>query len=474
MSPLGGANFSQYMVFNSGQILMANDLNNSFQQILINLNAAGIASDAPDVATLQATQDPTLGTLYNSLEGDIQRLRFQIKVITGGTYWYTAVGNGVLAKSIWDGTAQRPASPTPGANTVLVSGAGNTIDPGFLGSGTPSSSTVLYGNRTWSGIPHGMQAFIPYSTLTCTVTIASPAVITLNNHGYSVNDTVVFATTGALPTGITAGTVYYVISAGLTANNFEIATTRGGGAINTSGSQSGTQSVTKTGGDWTAPITGTYFVLLVGSGGGGGGGAGAYSSNGGGGGGGGGSAGEKKYFTVSQTANDLVSIVAGPGGTAGSAGAQNANGGTGGAGILSSYGSISAIGGSGGGGGTFGNGGSSGTGASAVTGNIVSGGTGNASGAATGYPFTGIAGGNGGSGSGSGGNGYLAGGGGGGASAEFGAGGNGGSAVGGSAGGAGSNGTGGSGGGGGGGGSGASASGGAGGVGGGGLVVIWW
>lgn len=34
-----------------------------------------------------------------------------------------------------------------------------------------------------------------------------------------------FTTTGALPTGVTASTNYYVISAGLTANAFEISAT---------------------------------------------------------------------------------------------------------------------------------------------------------------------------------------------------------------------------------------------------------
>lgn len=76
-----------------------------------------------------------------------------------------------------------------------------------------------------------------------TISIASPAVVTLTNHGLGVDDAVYFTTTGALPTGILANTIYYVIAAGLTANNFEIAATRGGAAINTSGTQSGTHSL---------------------------------------------------------------------------------------------------------------------------------------------------------------------------------------------------------------------------------------
>lgn len=73
---------------------------------------------------------------------------------------------------------------------------------------------------------------------------ASPCVITLNSHGMSIGDPVVFSTTGALPTGLTAGTVYYVISAGFTANQFEVSATAGGSAINTSSAGSGTHSYT--------------------------------------------------------------------------------------------------------------------------------------------------------------------------------------------------------------------------------------
>jgi microcystin-dependent protein len=77
---------------------------------------------------------------------------------------------------------------------------------------------------------------------TFTVTIASPAVFTLASHGLAAGDAVYFTTTGALPTGLSANTIYFVISAGLTTNAFEVSAARGGSAINTTGSQSGTHT----------------------------------------------------------------------------------------------------------------------------------------------------------------------------------------------------------------------------------------
>jgi hypothetical protein len=58
----------------------------------------------------------------------------------------------------------------------------------------------------------------------------------------------VFATTGALPTGITAGTEYYVVGSSITTNTFQIATSvanaKAGTSVNTSATQSGTQTAT--------------------------------------------------------------------------------------------------------------------------------------------------------------------------------------------------------------------------------------
>lgn len=73
-----------------------------------------------------------------------------------------------------------------------------------------------------------------------TVTIASPCVFTSTAHGLVAKQQVFFRTSGALPTGLSADTLYYVLSTDLTANTFKVSTTEEGTAVNTSGSQSGT------------------------------------------------------------------------------------------------------------------------------------------------------------------------------------------------------------------------------------------
>lgn len=98
------------------------------------------------------------------------------------------------------------------------------------------------------------------SSSTVTMTIASPCVVTWTSHGKANNTAIVFSTTGALPTGLTVGTTYYV--SGATANTFNLASVIGGVAINTTGTQTPTHTARTTS---TAPIdrlTGTDPLWL--------------------------------------------------------------------------------------------------------------------------------------------------------------------------------------------------------------------
>lgn len=81
---------------------------------------------------------------------------------------------------------------------------------------------------------------------TFTVTIASPAVVTLTAHGLRTGDQIYMTTTGALPTGLAINTIYYVNV--IDANTFRVCTTQSnafsGTYINTTGTQSGTHTAT--------------------------------------------------------------------------------------------------------------------------------------------------------------------------------------------------------------------------------------
>lgn len=71
-----------------------------------------------------------------------------------------------------------------------------------------------------------------------TVTIASPGVFTRKKHGLFDGDRIILSTSGALPTGLSANTWYYIFY--VDDDSFQVSATVDGTAIDTSGSQSGT------------------------------------------------------------------------------------------------------------------------------------------------------------------------------------------------------------------------------------------
>ena len=83
---------------------------------------------------------------------------------------------------------------------------------------------------------------------TVTLSIASPCVASLTNHGLRDGAGIVFSSSGSLPTGITAGVTYYAKSTGDSSFNLYDTSANaiaGGstGRVNASGSQSGTHTV---------------------------------------------------------------------------------------------------------------------------------------------------------------------------------------------------------------------------------------
>ncbi len=117
------------------------------------------------------------------------------------------------------------------AGSILTM-ATNTLPSGYLPADGSSLNSSVYGNL--------FNTLVKYSVVT--MTIATPCVVTWNNHGLYASDAIKFATTGALPTGIVANTTYYVATAGFAGSSFRLSTIPGGVTINTTGTQSGVQS----------------------------------------------------------------------------------------------------------------------------------------------------------------------------------------------------------------------------------------
>ena len=134
--------------------------------------------------------------------------------------------------------------------------AGGVAAWGGTGSGliNPSGGTLRVWNQQNYGEdliygPNGGLLYYWYArqglaASTFTVTIASPAVATLAfvpRAGMGLR----FTTTGALPTGLSVGTTYYVSN--VINNTCNLTATFGGAAITTTGTQSGVHSVSQRG-----------------------------------------------------------------------------------------------------------------------------------------------------------------------------------------------------------------------------------
>lgn len=125
----------------------------------------------------------------------------------------------------------------------------NLIPPGgiiaYMARTAPTGFLLCDGTAVSRTTYSTLLSLIAPTVGTFTITIAAPGVGTLTAHGLNTGDPVYLTTTGALPTGLSINTIYYVIR--VDANTFRLATTfanaNAGTAITTSGSQSGTHTL---------------------------------------------------------------------------------------------------------------------------------------------------------------------------------------------------------------------------------------
>jgi hypothetical protein len=130
--------------------------------------------------------------------------------------------------------------------------------PGVVTVSTAPANGVAVAFSTTGALPAGMTADTPYfvygrtgttykmattpdTAAAAVLTIATPGVVTVS--AAPANGAVVtFSTTGTLPTGVVAGTEYFVVNR--TSTTFEVSATSGGASIAFSGTQTGSQTAT--------------------------------------------------------------------------------------------------------------------------------------------------------------------------------------------------------------------------------------
>lgn len=177
--------------------------------------------------------------------------QYQITVTSATTYTITVTGNPTTATG--GGTVRAVYQINTGPSYVEpLTGWGSSgwgagawgigqasTDPIRLWSQSNFGEDLVFGPR--GGSIYYWDATLGSLPLTCSITIASPAVVTVSSAQIPDGTPIRLGSTGALPTGLVVGTQYYVVNASGT--TFNLAATAGGTPINTSGTQSGTQTV---------------------------------------------------------------------------------------------------------------------------------------------------------------------------------------------------------------------------------------
>ena len=201
---------------------------------------------------------------------------FQITV-TGATTYTIQAASAATSTTTGGGTvyAVYQINVGPAYEVPLVGWGAGPWSSGTWGNGTSSTDSL----RLWSQSNFGedlifgpragpiyyWDASIGFTGSTFTVTIASPGVLSTSLN-LTNGTALTLTTTGALPTGLLVGTVYYVVS--VAGTQFSLAATYNGAAINTSGAQSGTHSLsprgialTALGGGSDVPIIQNFILV---------------------------------------------------------------------------------------------------------------------------------------------------------------------------------------------------------------------
>ena len=192
--------------------------------------------------------------LGGTITASLLNREYKITYISANTY---TIDVGVAANSSDTGhggtvRAVYQISVGPEYQTPTSGWGAGAWSSGSWSTGQSSSDSLRlwsqsnYGQDLVFG-PRGGAMYYYYAdrglaSTTATITIANPAVVTATDR-YTEGAPIVFETTGALPTGVETGTTYYIRN--YVAGVFNVSATPSSALIQTTGTQSGTQSISQ-------------------------------------------------------------------------------------------------------------------------------------------------------------------------------------------------------------------------------------
>lgn len=181
------------------------------------------------------------GTITIPMNGDLEVADFASQSWLEVAGWQTAGSIGDTAQitttTLISSARDRKTKGSRNAGTMENTFVPDATDPGQLALLAAERGCDNYAFRIiWSA---GCER-----SNTVTISVGEPGVVTWAAHGLADGSSVKFETTGALPTGLVAGTTYYVVDAD--ANSFSVSATPGGAPIDTTAAGTGVQTATAT------------------------------------------------------------------------------------------------------------------------------------------------------------------------------------------------------------------------------------
>jgi hypothetical protein len=219
------------------------------------ISGATITADAPVLDLAQTWNNAAVtftGAKLNVTDTASNAASLLIDLQVGGSRRFQVTKGGVLFIGQGAGAGQIGSGgggTISIANSFSLNGSGQMSAAGAAGQvsfGASLSVQDVFLGRRGAGNWRLGAADAGTVSATVTITIAAPGVVTWANHLLSTGTPVFFTTTGALPTGITAGTTYFAVVTGI--NTFQLAASFADAVaatptvITTSGTQSGTHT----------------------------------------------------------------------------------------------------------------------------------------------------------------------------------------------------------------------------------------
>jgi len=158
---------------------------------------------------------------------------------TPGLELFVNLGDAAVRASLTFGTINYVIQ---GGTFKRVNNAGVATQLGLLGTSSGRADMACNGQQII--LVDGTSTGYIYEIAddaTVTLAVASPGVVGWTDHGLPVNAAVEFSTTGTLPTGLVAGTTYYIETV-VDADSFNVSATPGGAQIDFTVSESGTHT----------------------------------------------------------------------------------------------------------------------------------------------------------------------------------------------------------------------------------------